>query len=227
MGVRASDHILAEAHYPPDRSQPVFERSIGDALRGAAAKWPCLTALIEGIAARDKPGRFRRFWQILNVSRGAILSHFSPGDHVAVCAANSPEWVLIELGAALAGVTLVTVNPAYLASELAFVLKQSKACGIFVQNSYRDRDLAAVVEQVRSDLPQLRTVVPLSTLDDFAAAAPAERALPAVTGDDVAQIQYTSGTTGIPKGARLTHRSLGNNGRFFAQTVGAMRMTSG
>jgi fatty-acyl-CoA synthase len=217
------DHILAEAHYPPDRSQPVFERSIGDALRDAAAKWPYRTALIEGIAARDKRRRWT-FPALLadseRVAR-AILSRFSPGDHVAVWAANSPEWVLIEFGAALAGVTLVAVNPAYLASELAFVLKQSKACGIFAQDSYRDRDLVPVVEQVRSDLPQLRTVIPLSTLDDFAAAAPAERALPAVTGDDVAQIQYTSGTTGIPKGARLTHRSLGNNGRFFAQTVGA------
>jgi fatty-acyl-CoA synthase len=223
MGVPASDQILAEAHYPPDRSQPVFERSIGDALREAAAKWPYLTALIEGIAARDKRRRWTFPALLADSERAAraILSRFSPGDHVAVWAANSPEWVLIEFGAALAGVTLVTVNPAYLAIELAFVLKQSKACGIFVQDSYRDRDLVAVVEQVRSDLPQLRTVIPLSTLDDLAAAAPAERALPAVTGDDVAQIQYTSGTTGIPKGARLTHRSLGNNGRFFAQTVGA------
>ena len=223
MGVPASDQILAEAHYPPDRSQPVFERSIGDALRDAAAKWPYLTALIEGIAARDKRRRWTFPALLADFERTAraILSRFSPGDHVAVWAANSPEWVLIEFGAALAGVTLVTVNPAYLASELAFVLNQSKACGIFVQDSYRDRDLVAVAERVRSDLPQLRTVIPLSTLDDLAAAAPAERALPAVTGDDVAQIQYTSGTTGVPKGARLTHRSLGNNGRFFAQTIGA------
>jgi len=223
MGVPASDQILAEAHYPSDRSQPVFERSIGDALREAASKWPHLTALIEGIAARDKRRRWTFPALLADSERTAraILSRFSPGDHVAVWAANSPEWVLIEFGAALAGVTLVTVNPAYLASELAFVLNQSKACGIFVQDSYRDRDLVAVAERVRGDLPQLRTVIPLSTLDDLAAAAPAERALPAVTGDDVAQIQYTSGTTGVPKGARLTHRSLGNNGRFFAQTIGA------
>ena len=66
--------------------------------------------------------------------------------HVAVWAANCPEWVLIEFGAALAGITLVTVNPAYLAKELAYVLTQSKAVGLLVQQEYRGRNLLSVVE---------------------------------------------------------------------------------
>ena len=71
-------------------------------------------------------------------------------------AANCPEWVLIEFGAALAGLTLVTVNPAYLAKELAYVLTQSKAVGLIVQQEYRGRDLLAVVEEVRPGLTDLR-----------------------------------------------------------------------
>jgi fatty-acyl-CoA synthase len=219
----AESPALSVAHYPPDRSEPVLERSIGDALRDAAAKWHQRPALIEGIADRSA----RRRWSFSALLADAehvahaIASRFAPGEHVAIWAANSPEWALIEFGAALAGVTLVTVNPAYLASELAFVLKQSRAAGVFVQPHYRDRNLLAVVEQVRGDLPTLREIIPVSSLAEFAASAKPARSLPRVGPDDIAQIQYTSGTTGFPKGARLTHRGLSNNGRFFARTVGA------
>src|SRR5271167_4425834 len=143
---------LTRAHYPPDRSEPVLDRSIGDALRDAAATWPERIALIEGLADRSQRRRWT-FASLLSQSEQiarAIAARFAPGEHVAIWAANCPEWALIEFGAALAGVTLVTVNPAYLANELAFVLKQSRASGIFVQPHYRDRDLVAVVEQVRA-----------------------------------------------------------------------------
>jgi fatty-acyl-CoA synthase len=151
----------------------------------------------------------------------ALLTRFAPGDHVAIWAANSPEWVLIEFGAALAGLTLVTVNPAYLADELAFVLRQSKSCGIIVQDEYRERNLVAAVDDVRSSLPILREVLPLSSWSDLLEQGKGDAELPEVLPNDVAQIQYTSGTTGVPKGARLTHRNLSNNGRFYAETIGA------
>jgi fatty-acyl-CoA synthase len=214
---------LTLSHCPPDRSEPVLDRSIGDALRDAAAVWPERIALIEGLPDRARRRRWT-FASMLSESEciaRAVAAGFSPGEHVAIWAANCPEWALIEFGAALAGVTLVTVNPAYLANELAFVLKQSHASGIFVQARYRDRDLMAVVEQVRSELPQLREVIPLSPWQDLLRSASSATVLPTVAPDDIAQIQYTSGTTGFPKGARLTHRGLGNNGRFFARTVGA------
>jgi fatty-acyl-CoA synthase len=151
----------------------------------------------------------------------ALLSHFRPGEHVAVWAPNCPEWVLIEFGAALAGLTLVTVNPAYQAKELEYVLRQSKAVGILVAPEYRGRNLIAVVEEVMPRTPDLRRILSLAYWKDCRDAPTSSGALPLVTPDHVAQIQYTSGTTGFPKGALLTHRGLSNNGRFYARAIGA------
>ncbi|MBO4225749.1 AMP-binding protein [Bradyrhizobium neotropicale] len=202
-----------------NRSEPILDLTIGDVLRSAAANWPDRVALVDG-----RPDRRRwTFAELLHDAEavaGALLDRFDPGEHMAIWAPNQPEWVLIEFGAALAGLPLVTVNPAYLRDELAFVLKKSQACGVIVQDSYRNRNLVAVVEEARDALPGLREVIPLSTWPDFVAGRKAAE-LPAVTSDDVAQIQYTSGTTGAPKGARLTHRNLANNARLFARTIGA------
>jgi fatty-acyl-CoA synthase len=131
--------------------------------------------------------------------------------------------VQIELGAALAGITLVTVNPAYLASELTYVLKQSQASGIIVEAEYRGRKLADVVDEVKADLPLLREIISLKSWGDLVDGSSEFAALPRVEPGDIAQIQYTSGTTGFPKGALLTHRGLANNGRIYAQVIGARR----
>src|ERR1700760_2753289 len=181
---------LTVSHWPPDRSEPVLDRSIGDALRDAATTWPDRLALIEGCPDRTR----RRRWTFASllgeaeqIAR-AIGIRFTPGDHVAIWAANCPEWALIEFGAALAGVTLVTVNPAYLANELAYVLRQSQASGIFVQPRYRDRDLVAVLAQIRSELPRLREVIPLSSWQDLLRSASPTAGLPEVAPDAIAQI---------------------------------------
>ena len=211
------------SYEPADTSGPILEITIGDALRAAAAAWPDRPALIEGLSKRALRRRWT-FTQALQEGENAgqaLGQRFRPGEHVAIWAANLPEWFFAQFGAALAGLTLVTVNPAYLAAELAYVLKQSRACGILVQDRYRGRDLLAAVATARETLPALREVIPLSTWTEFAANGARERALPKVLPGDVAQIQYTSGTTGAPKGARLTHRNLVNNGRFYARTIGA------
>ena len=224
-----SNPKTALSHWPADRSEPVLEQTIGDALRSAAATWGERTALIEGILDTDQ----RRRWSFTSLLDGAeqvaraLLGRFSPGEHVAVWAANCPEWVLVEFGAALAGITLVSVNPAYLAKELAYVLAQSQAVGLLVQPEYRGRNLLSAVEEICPALPHLREVIPLSSWSDFLASGSPAQALPQVTPDDIAQIQYTSGTTGFPKGALLPLRGLANNGRFYALAIGATRMTSG
>jgi len=203
---------LTHAYWPAETSEPVLEQSIGTALRAAAETHGARTALVEGTVDADR--RCWTFVELLAASEKvarALLTRFSRGEHVAIWAANCPEWVLIEFGAALAGITLVTVNPNYLGEELAYVLGQSKASGILVQPDYRGRNLLEIID--RTDPPHVRETISLSGWDDFLASAPADVPLPDVRPHDTAQIQYTSGTTGFPKAALLTHRGLANNGR--------------
>ena len=211
------------AHFHGETTDPVIEGSVGDALRRAAAAWGARVALMDGIPDSRSP----RQWTFIALLReaeqvaGAMLRHFRPHEHVAIWAPNSPQWALLEFAAALAGVTLVTVNPAYLASELEYVLIQSNAVGLFTVCEHRGRDLKAIAEAVRPMTPALRHIFVLGDWPALGEAVSSAAELPVVTADEIAQIQYTSGTTGFPKGALLTHRGLSNNARYFARQIGA------
>ena len=148
----------------------------------------------------------------------ALAARFAPGERVAVWAPNIPEWVILEFAAGLAGVVLVTVNPAYRPAELAHVLHQSGAAGIFLVPEFRS-PMAAFLDEIRPDVPALRETVMFTEWEEFMASADRATVLPDVRPEDIAQIQYTSGTTGAPKGAELHHRGLTNNARFFAERV--------
>ena len=120
--------MLMLAYWPADRSSPVLDITVGDMLREAAAAAPGATALVAG-----NPGPSdRRRWtytELLEQSEQAaraLLGRFEPGERVAVWANNIPEWVMLEFAAALAGITIVTVNPALRAQELTHVLGQSQ-----------------------------------------------------------------------------------------------------
>jgi fatty-acyl-CoA synthase len=202
---------------------PVLETTVGGVLREAAERAAGAAALVEGSA----DPRERRRWSYGDlladserVAR-ALLGRFAPGDRVAVWAPNCPEWVLLEFGAALAGLTLVTVNPALRADEVAYVLAQSRAHGVVHAPAYRGASLADMLEGARGGLPDLREVISLADWDGFVGSASATERLPEVEPDDAAQIQYTSGTTGFPKGAVLRHRGITNNGRICAQILRA------
>jgi fatty-acyl-CoA synthase len=218
----SADHIGKLSYARGDRSEPVLERTIGDALRAAVTEWGERTALVDGCA---NTGRRQR-WSYAALLRAAeqaacvLLRRFAPADHVAICAANSPEWVLAEFGAALAGIVLVTANPTLQSRELSHLLSHSKASGILVQPEHRGRDLLATIADIRPGLPCLREVISLAEWSDLVWSAQHDTRLPQVSAGDVAQIQYTSGTTGLPKGALLTHRGLSNNARFYARTIG-------
>lgn len=148
----------------------------------------------------------------------ALATRFEPGERVAVWAPNLAEWAVLEFGAGLAGVVLVTVNPAYRPAELDYVLRQSGAAGIFLVPEFRS-PMAEFLEEVRPGLPCLREVVFFTQWDEFLDSSEPTCVLPEVSSDDIAQIQYTSGTTGFPKGALLRHRGLTNNARFFADRL--------
>ncbi|HYT39775.1 MAG TPA: AMP-binding protein, partial [Acidimicrobiia bacterium] len=199
---------LQEAYHPADESSPVLETTVGSALREAARRWPDGVAMVEGIPG---PAAGRRRWtnsQLLadaEAVAGALLARFEPGERVAAWAHNIPEWILLEYGAGLARVVLVTVNPAYRPSELAYVLGQSGASGIVLVPEFRS-PMAAFLEEVRPELPALREAIlfpsdaaappKMTPWKEFLALAPNGGPLPGVAPTDPAQIQYTSGTTG-------------------------------
>jgi fatty-acyl-CoA synthase len=206
---------LTESYWPADTSSPILETTVGSALRDAASAAPDGVALV---AYGLEPG-VRRTWTFAELERDAeraaraLLSRFEPGEHVAVWAPNLPEWLLLAFGAALARLVLVTVNPAYRPRELDYVLRQSRTAGVFHVSSFRGNPMAESLAAVRPGLPELREVVALERWDEFIASAPSTGELPPVRPEDAAQIQYTSGTTGFPKGALLHHRGLTNNAR--------------
>ncbi|MCP5026790.1 MAG: AMP-binding protein [Actinomycetia bacterium] len=150
----------------------------------------------------------------------ALLGRFDPGDRVGIWAPNLPEWGLLQFGFGLAGLISVPLNPAYRQQELTYALRQSGASGIFYVPELRGNPMAEWVETASSELPSLREAISFVDLDQFAGTGSQQQALPEVSPDDPAQIQYTSGTTGAPKGAILHHRGLTNNGRFVVEGLG-------
>jgi fatty-acyl-CoA synthase len=211
---------LTLSHWPADQSDVVLESTVGSVLREAARRDP------EGLAIiAHRPDGERATWTFAELLAdaervaSALLQRFKPGEKVAVWAPNLPEWVVLEYGAGLAGLVLVTVNPAYQPGELAYVLNHSGAVGIFLTPEFRS-PMLSYLEQVRPEVPALREVVLFTEWAEFVATAPDEADLPDVQPDDLAQIQYTSGTTGFPKGAELHHRGLTNNARFFTSRMG-------
>jgi fatty-acyl-CoA synthase len=211
------------SYWPPEASVPVRESTVGMVLREAAERFASATALVEGVPVPPAQRRRWTFEQLLADAErvaGGLLERFEPGERVAVWAPNIPEWVLLEFGAALAGLVLVTVNPAFKARELAYVLRQSGAAGIFLLPEFRGNPMAAILDEVRPGLDELREAVLFSEWGAFVASSASPPPFPDVRPGDAAQIQYTSGTTGFPKGAVLHHRGLTNNARIFAGIAG-------
>ncbi|MBU7437862.1 AMP-binding protein [Paraburkholderia fungorum] len=219
MGVEVG---LAGSYWAKDTSLEVLDCTLGDLLRKAAAEVPERIALVEGIdgyAARRR-WSYRALLEAAEQVAHALLSRFAPGERIAVWAPNCPEWILLQHGAGLAGIVLVPVNPAFLADELTHVLKTSEVAGVFYASLYRNNDLSAVLTSVRARLPHLRETVCLSDWEDFVDSASARTPLPAIAPGDMVQIQYTSGTTGFPKGACLHQRGIVNASRFAALRAG-------
>ena len=211
---------LTESYVPADTSSPVLETTVGGILREAAAMAPDRIALIEGVPGERRSWTFAELLADAERVARALAARFAKGDRVAVWAPNIPEWVLLEFGAGLAGVVLVTVNPAYQPKELEYVLRQSRSSGIFYLRSFRGNPMEDSLRQVADGLPELRELIPFDDFEEFTASAPDDIELPDVSPDDPVQIQYTSGTTGFPKGAYLHHRGITNNARFVAERLG-------
>ena len=218
----AGQEPLSESRWPRDESVPLIDDTIGSLLVRRAAEHPDRLALV----ARRHDGRPLRLTyaelhaEAAGVAR-SLLQTVRPGEYVALWAPNLAEWPIVEYGAALAGVTLVALNPVLRARDLAYALTHSGSALLLYADRSRDYDLASVVASVRGDCPRLRRVVSLTDWDGWLAEGDPDQPLPAVTADQAAMLQYTSGTTGTPKGVLLRHRSLVNNARLTMETAAA------
>lgn len=211
---------LTQSYFPADESIALEDTSTGGLLRDAATRWPHQHALIDASDSAENRRKWTYKELLTDAERTAskLLNHLQPGDHVAVWAANCPQWVILQYGIALAGMVLVTVNPAYGIKELSYVLAHSKARGIFFQSQYRGIDMPAAVDiACEANEATLALKVCIEDFDGFLSDAISDpEKLPNVSPNSPAMIQYTSGTTGQAKGALLNHYSITNNARIMA-----------
>jgi fatty-acyl-CoA synthase len=158
--------------------------------------------------------------RVQQVARALVASGLEPGDRIGIWAPNCSEWVLVQYATAKAGVILVNVNPAYRTAELEYVLNRSGCRLLIAAREFKGADYLGMVDEVAPQCPELERTVFLGSGDwaELLAAGEGEITLP--TGlqfDDPINIQYTSGTTGFPKGATLTHHNILNNGFFIGE----------
>jgi fatty-acyl-CoA synthase len=210
---------MLKTSYWPAEPGDVRDVTVGQLLRHAAETVPDRLALVDCVAdpAARRSWTYAEF--LADAVRGAqaLLARFEPGDRIAVWAPNSADWIVLQQAVSLAGMVLVALNPAYRQRELGYVLGQSGARALFCPDEFRGFDMRGLAQQVRPQTPDLETVLSLADFENFLASADAATPLPEVRPGDVLQLQYTSGTTGFPKGAVLHHRGLVNEATFVAE----------
>ena len=203
---------------------PLLGETIGENLARTVAAYPDREAMVD--AASERRWTYAQFADdVERVARGLLALGVEKGERVGIWAPNVPEWVLTQYATARIGAILVNINPAYRTHEVGYVLKQAGVRTLVSAEAHKTSNYRAMVGEVRSECPDLREVVFLGTNDwtelcDRGAAVPAEAAAEreaTLAFDDPINIQYTSGTTGFPKGATLSHHNILNNGYFVAE----------
>ncbi|MEM0984662.1 MAG: AMP-binding protein [Pseudomonadota bacterium] len=204
---------LTESYFPAQGGPEPVPLTIGAMLREAATRAPDQPALKELSYSGDiaRTWTYRTLLAESERLARALASRHAEGARVAVYANNVPEWVLLELACGLAGVTLVTVNPAYQKRELKYVLEQSRSEAIYYVADFRGNPMKEIADAVCDEVPAIEHRILLS---DHGALFTGEDTgqLRDPKPSDPIQIQYTSGTTGFPKGALLHHNGLVRNG---------------
>ena len=204
--------------YSKGPDAPLLETTIAEAFRRTSEQWPDHDALI----VRHQNARLtfaELSAEVERTARGLAGLELGPGDRVGVWSTNCVEWVVVHLACARIGAVLVNVNPAYRAFELGFVLRKSGMKALFLWERDSRSDYKAILEEAMSSGENaLEHAVYFGTDTwDGMRANGADIAAADVAVEDVTNIQYTSGTTGSPKGVLLTHRNLVNNANAIVQ----------
>jgi len=219
---------LSHARGPTD--VPLLDLTIGAALHEAAARWGDRLALV------SRHQEIRWTWgqfdaEVDRIATGLIGRGVRPGDRVGIWSPNCAQWAVIQFATARIGAILITINPAYRTSEVEFALNKVGCSVLITARRFKTSDYIAMLREIwPMRVPALRLVV---TLDEAVhhgclrwadlAVTPDRPALDAAAAalspDDPINVQFTSGTTGLPKGATLTHRNILNNGYFTGRTL--------
>ncbi|MEA2682362.1 MAG: fatty-acyl-CoA synthase [Chloroflexota bacterium] len=204
---------------------PLLGETIGENLRRTVERTPDTEALV--VPYQGFRATYREFWDVVErAARGFIARGVERGDRVGIWSPNRYEWTVIQYATARIGAILVNINPAYRSSELEYVLNQAGITLLVLARAFRTTDYLALLGEVKGRCPELREALVLEDGweallrdgDSVSAAQLAEREA-GLQFDDPINIQYTSGTTGFPKGATLTHHNILNNGFFIGETL--------
>ncbi|MDE0121300.1 MAG: AMP-binding protein [bacterium] len=214
----------ALAYARGDTATPLLEETIGRNLESMVARYPDRDALVsmhQGI--RQTYREFNRSVDLL--AMGLLRLGLEVGDRVGIWSPNCAEWVWLQYATAKVGVVLVNLNPAYRTHEVRYALGQSGCRVLISAQQYLSSDYRAMVSEVRADLDDLERVIFLDTPEWDALMEPGDDGMEGVLAermaglhhDDPINIQFTSGTTGFPKGATLSHSNILNNGFFVGE----------
>jgi fatty-acyl-CoA synthase len=202
-------------------AEPLIGETIGENFERTVARFGDREALV--VRHQDVRLTYAELNERVDaLARGLLGTGLRKGDRLGIWAPNCAEWVLVQYATAKAGIILVNVNPAYRTSELEYALRQSGCRMVIAARAFKTSDYAAMIDEVRGDLPELEHVVLLGAAEweelqrgDGPEPDPAE-----LDSDDAINIQYTSGTTGFPKGATLSHHNILNNAFFVGEGCG-------
>ena len=205
---------------------PLLGETIGENLRLTVAAHPDGEALV--VRSQGYRATYRQLWDETGVIARALIAHgVAVGDRVGIWSPNRFEWVVLQYATARMGAILVNINPAYKTAELEYALKHSGTSVLVLARAFRLSDYVGMLAAVRDRCPELEKTFVLD--DDWEAlrraGADVDPGLLAerearLQFDDAINIQYTSGTTGFPKGATLSHHNVLNNGFFIGETMG-------
>jgi fatty-acyl-CoA synthase len=206
-------------------SVPLIGRTLGEALHDTVERFGDRPALV--VRHQGYRATYRELWdQTTQAARGLMAHGVEKGDRIGIWSPNRYEWVVIQFAAARAGAVLVTVNPAYRTAELEYALKQSGVKLLILSRAFRQTQYVPMLLEIAGNCPALKESIVLEEgwqklLEDGNAVSEEELAKreAVLQFDDPVNIQYTSGTTGFPKGATLSHHGILNNGFFIGETM--------